>query len=127
MDSLGPLRWSTELASVTKEDVKALLSPGNWETEYGAYFIAVGQWDRTGREILQLCDRIFVPVWGQEEGKRLQEEFRRQLKESGETKLYSGLLEFVVTDPLSETMESAVQSVVGKGGMFFGEGPAGDS
>ena len=127
MDSLGPLRWSTELENVTKEDVKALLSPENRETEYGAYFIAVGQWDRTGRELLQLCDRIFVPVWGQEEGRRLQEEFRRQLKESGETKLYSGLLEFAVTAPLSETMDAAVQCAVEKGGMVFGESPAGDS
>ena len=127
MDSLGPLRWYTELVSVTKEDVKALLSPENWETEYGAYFIAVGQWDRTGRELLQLCDRIFVPVWGQEEGKRLQEEFRRQLKESGETKLYSGLLEFAVTDPLSFNLEAAVYSAVEKGGILFGEGPGGDS
>lgn len=127
MDSLGPLRWSTELTSVTKEDVTELLSPENWETEYGAYFIAVGQWDRTGRELLQLCDRIFVPVWGQEEGRRLQEEFRRQLKESGETRLYSGLLEFEVSDPLPENMETAIRNAVGKGGMLFGEGPGGDS
>lgn len=127
MDSLGPLRWCTELGSVTKEDVKALLSPENWETEYGAYFIAVGQWDTVSREFLRLCDRIFVPVWGQEEGKRLQEEFRRQLKESGETKLYSELLEFTVTDPLYETMEAAVQRAAEKGGILFGEGPGGDS
>ncbi len=127
MDSLGPLRWYTELGSVTKEDVRALLSPENWETEYGAYFIAVGQWDTAGRELLRLCDRIFVPVWGHEEGRRLQEEYRRQLKESGETRLYSGLLEFTVTDPLSETMEAAVHSAVEKGGILFGEGPGGDS
>lgn len=127
MDSFGPLRWSTELENVTKEDVKELLSPENRETEYGAYFIAVGQWDRTGRELLQLCDRIFVPVWGQEEGRRLQEEFRRQLKESGETRLYSGLLEFTVTDPLSANLEEAVQGAVEKGGILFGESPGGDS
>lgn len=127
MDSLGPLRWSTELESVTKEDVKALLSPENWEMEYGAYFIAVGQWDTAGRELLRLCDRILMPVWGHEEGRRLQEEYRRQLKESGETKLYSGLLEVAVTAPLSETMEAAVQSAVEKGGILFGESPGGDS
>ena len=127
MDSLGPLRWCTELGSVTKEDVKALLSPENWKTEYGAYLLAVGQADGVSRELLQLCDRIFVPVWGHEEGKRLQEEYRRQLKESGETKLYSGLLEFTVTTPLSETMEEAVQRAMEKGGILFGEGPGGDS
>lgn len=127
MDSLGPLRWSTELGSVTKEDMGALLSPENWETEYGAYFIAVGQWDGAGGELLRLCDRILVPVWGHEEGRRIQEEYRRQLKESGETKLYSGLLEFTVTDPLSDTMEAAVQCAVEKGGILFGEGPGGDS
>ena len=127
IDSLGPLRWSTELGSITKEDMKALLSPENWETEYGAYFIAVGQWDGAGRELLRLCDRILVPVWGHEEGKKIQEEYRRQLKTSGETKLYSGLLEFAVTAPLSGTMNAAVQNAVEKGGMLFGEGPGGDS
>lgn len=126
-DSFGPLRWYTETESITKEDLAALLRQEHPDTEYRAVFVAVGQFDRAGRELLRLCDRILVPVWEQEDGRRLQEEFRRQLKATGETKLYSGLLEFPVAEPLSMSLEETVRCAVRKGGTIIGECPGTDS
>ncbi len=59
---------------------------------------------------------MLVPVWETESGGRIQEEFRRQLKESGETKIYSGMLEFSVKDSYGAMFEEAVEAAVKKGG-----------
>lgn len=127
MDSIGPVRWYTDLKSISKEDIEKLLRLKGWNTEYSACVIAVGQFDEAGRNALNCCDRILVPVWDTEDGKRIQEEFRRQLKESGETKMYSGIVEFPVKDPLSLHLEEAVTEAIKKGGMAVAECPGGDS
>lgn len=114
-DAIGPVRWYTDLDSVTKEDMEALLQGGVWDTKYRAFVVAVGQFDRAGRAILSCCDGVLAPVWETADGKRLQEEFRRQLKESGETKLVSGMLEFPVREALSQSLEEAIEIAVRKG------------
>ena len=116
IDSIGPVRWYTDLDSITKEDIKALLQSDRWNTEYEAFFVAVGSFDRTGRNVLNCCDSILVPVWETEEGRNMQEEFRRQLKESGETKLYSGMLEFPVKETSGYMSEETFAEAVKKGG-----------
>ncbi len=116
MDSIGPVRWYTDLDSMTKEDLEALLH-GQWQaTEYKVIFVAVGQFDRAGRTALNCCDFVLVPVWETESGKRVQEEFRRQLKESGETKMYAGMLEFPVKENAGMCPDEAVAAAVKKGG-----------
>ncbi len=116
MDWIGPVRWYTDLESITKEDMEALLC-GRWQTtEYKAIFVAVGQFDKAGRTVLNCCDFVLVPVWETESGKRMQEEFRRQLKESGETKIYAGMLEFPVKEEVGLHLYEAVATAVKKGG-----------
>lgn len=116
MDSIGPVRWYTDLAGVTGEDIKRLLQDEMWDTEYQAFFVAVGQFDKAGRNVLNCCDCVLVPVWETESGGHIQEEFRRQLKESGETKIYSGMLEFPVKEFGGTAVEEAVDVAVKKGG-----------
>lgn len=115
MDSIGPVRWYTDLSSVTKTDMESFFRSGLWETQYQAFFVAVGQFDTVGRNVLGCCDNVLVPVWETKEGRRIQEEFRRQIKESGETKLYSGILEFSVEESLGALPEEAVAAAVNKG------------
>lgn len=116
VDSIGPVRWYTDLTGVTAEDFKKLLQGELWNTEYQAFFVAVGQFDKTGRTVLHCCDSVLVPVWETESGGRIQEEFRRQLKESGETKVYSGMLEFPVKAFCGDALEEAVEIAVKQGG-----------
>lgn len=121
MDSIGPVRWYTDLNGVTKEDAEALFGEGIRGTEYKAYFVAVGQFDNVGRDILSCCDNVLVPVWETKDGKQIQEQFRRQIKESGETKLYAGMLEFTVKETGGLSMEEAVAEAVEKGGKAIAE------
>jgi hypothetical protein len=66
------------------------------KTEYNTVIFAVGQCDRTGLAVLQCCSKILTPVWETEEGERLQKEFLRQMRETGETGILSGLAEVPV-------------------------------
>ena len=127
MDCIGPVRWYTDLDSVAKEDIKALLQSNRWSTEYQAFFVAVGQFDRTGRNVLNCCDSVLVPVWETEEGRNIQEEFRRQLKESGETKLYSGMLEFFIRESSERALEEACEDAANKGGEIIAGSRGGDT
>ncbi len=127
MDCIGPVRWYTDLDSITKEDMEALLYAGWQIANYQAIFVAVGQFDRAGRTVLSCCDFVFVPVWETENGKRVQEEFRRQLKESGETKIYAGMLEFSVKGLVGEAFEEAVTAAVKKGGEAIAGSSGGDT
>ena len=126
MDTIGPVRWFADLASITAEDLKQLFCRNLWDTEYRAYMVAVGQFDAMGRAVLRCCDKVLVPVWETEEGRKLQEEFRRQLKESEETKLYSGMIEFSVRGSGSEACQEAVKEAVRKGGELFERSPGED-
>lgn len=127
MDCIGPVRWYTDLDSITKEDVEALLH-GRWEpAEYQAVFAAVGQFDRVGRTVLNCCDFVLVPVWETESGKYIQEEFRRQLKESGETGIYAGMLEFPVKEFADSSFAEAVTEAVKKGGEAIAGGNGGNT
>ena len=125
MDMIGPVRWYTDLYGVTEKDMESLLCSNVWETEYKAFFVAVGQFDKAGKSILNICDYILMPVWETADGKRIAEEFRRQLKESGETKIYSGILEFPFED--AGSMEAAVAIAVKKVGEVMNESCRGDS
>ncbi len=116
MDCMGPARWYTDLCSITKEDMEGLFRNDMWEAGYQAYFVAVGQFDWAGKNILNCCDAVLMPVWETADGAAIAEEFRRQLKESGETKLYSGLLEFAVTETFGMLHEETVAAAVKKGG-----------
>ena len=127
MDSIGPVRWYTDLDGITKEDMEILFRQEAGAMEYSAILLAVGQFDRVGKNVLRCCDKILVPVWETECGKKIQEEFRRQLRESGEAKIYSGLVEFGVKDPLAERMEEAVKEAVRKGGEILAGYRRGDS
>lgn len=127
MDCVGPVRWYTDLDSIAKEDMKALLQSNRWNTEYQAFFVAVGQFDRTGRNVLNCCDSVLVPVWETEEGRNLQEEFRRQLKESGETKLYSGMREFSIRESSEKAFEEACEEAANKGGEAIAGSSGGDT
>ncbi len=121
MDSIGAVRWHTDLNSVTKEDTEALLSERIWGSEYEAFFVAVGQFDNVGKVVLNCCDNVLVPVWETRDGKQIQEQFRRQIKESGETKLYAGMLEFSVKETGNISMEEAVAEAVKTGGEAIAE------
>lgn len=127
MDSIGPVRWHTDLESITKKDMERLLQETVWETEYAAFVIGVGRFDKAGKEVLRLCDRVLVPVWEEEEGKRIQEEFRRQLRESRETGIYTAISEFSVKNLLTEQMNEAVTAAVEKGREIIGGDTGGDS
>lgn len=115
MDSIGPVRWYTDLDSVTGEDMEVLLRKDMWDVGYRAFFVAVGQFDKVGKKILNCCDSVLVPVWETESGRKIQEEFRRQLKESGETKLYAALLEVPVKEALGTFSEESVVLAAKKG------------
>lgn len=126
MDAIGPVRWFTDLDSVTAEDLERLFCREIWDTDYRAFVVAVGQFDRTGRTVLRCCDKVLIPVWETEEGRKIQEEFRRQLKESEETKLYSGVIEFSVPVVGNGNFEEAVREAVKKGGEVFEQRPGGN-
>ncbi len=115
MDIIGPVRWYTDLRHVTKEDIRNLLQGDLWDREYRAFFVAVGMFDCVGQDILNCCDGVLVPVWETVHGQAVQEEFRRQIKESGETKLYSGIREFPVKEIKGTALEEAVKAAVRKG------------
>lgn len=115
MDVIGPVRWYSDLRNVTKEDIKELLREEWWDGRYRAFFLAVGMFDCVGQEILNCCDCILMPEWETVHGIEIQEEFRRQVKGSGETELYAVLREFTVTDMRGTTFEKAVEAAVKKG------------
>lgn len=127
MDVIGPARWYTDLRYVTKEDFGKLLQSELWNREYRAFFVAVGMFDCVGQDILNCCDSILMPVWETAHGRAVQEEFRRQMKESGETKLYSGIREFSVKVTGGVALEEAVKEAVQKGEEILGEYNGGDS
>ena len=127
MDSIGPVRWHTDLESITKTDLERLLQATVWEAEYAAFVIGVGQFGKTGKEALSLCDRILVPVWENEEGQRIQEEFRRQLRESRETGIYTAIREFPVKPLSVEWMDAAVVAAVEKGREIVAGDTGGDT
>ncbi len=115
MDMIGPVRWYTDLRHMTKEDIRNLLQGELWDREYRAFFVAVGMFDCVGQDILNCCDGVLMPVWETAHGQAVQEEFRRQMKESGETKLYSGIREFPVKEVEGVLFEEAVKAAVKKG------------
>lgn len=114
-DIIGPVRWYTDLRHVTKEDLRKLLQSDLWDREYRAFFVAVGMFDCVGQDILNCCDGILMPVWETAQGKAVREEFMRQIKESGETKLYAGIREFPVKETEGTVFEEAVQVAVKRG------------
>jgi len=91
---IGPVRWNTELREISREDIESFLRFLEAKTEYDVVVIAVGQADAVGMTVLQCCDVVLMPVWETEEGRRLQAEFMRQLKEAGEAELLSRVVEF---------------------------------
>lgn len=95
---IGPVRWSTELREIAKEDIESLLRFLETKTEYDSVILAVGWLDAAGSTVLRSCDAVLTPVWETEEGRRLQAEFLRQLKEAGEAELLSRVVEFPLTD-----------------------------
>lgn len=115
MDIIGPVQWYTDLRHVTKEDIRKLLQEELWDREYRAFFVAVGMFDCVGQDMLNGCDGVLMPVWETAHGQAAQEEFRRQIKESGETKLYSGIREFSVKEIDGTALEEAVKAAVKKG------------
>lgn len=115
MDIIGPARWYTDLRHVTKEDMRNLLQEELWEKGYRAFFVAIGMFDCVGQDILNCCDGVLMPVWETAHGRVAQEEFRRQMKESGETKVYSGIQEFSVKISESAAFDEAVKEAAKKG------------
>lgn len=113
-DCIGPVRWYTDLCNVTREDIRELLQGDLWNGEYRAFFVGVGMFDCVGQDILSFCDGVLMPVWETARGQELQEEFRRQIKESGNTKLYSGIREFAIKSE-DTGFEEAVAEAVKKG------------
>ena len=115
MDILGPARWYTDLRHVTREDIGKLIHSEFWDKEYLAICVAVGMFDCVGQDVLDCCDGVLVPVWETAHGKVVQEEFRRQIKESGASKIYSGIREFPVRETDNAMFEEAVKVAVKKG------------
>lgn len=115
MDTVGPARWYTDLRHVAKEDIRKLLQEELWGREYRAFFVAVGMFDCVGQDILNCCDGVLMPVWETAHGQAVQEEFRRQIKESGETKLYSAIREFPAKETEGTVPEEVVKAAVKKG------------
>ena len=115
MDIIGPVQWYTDLRHMTKEDMRNLLQGELRDREYRAFFVAVGMFDCVGQDILNCCDGVLMPVWETAHGQAVQEEFRRQMKESGETKLYSGIREFPVKEIEGTVFEEAVKAAVKRG------------
>jgi len=126
VDVIGPARWYTDLRNVTKEDMQKLLQGELWEREYRAFFVAVGMYDCVGQNILNGCDGVLMPMWETAHGKAVQEEFRRQIKESGETNLYSGIREFPVKETEGVMFEEAIKTAVKRGEEII-EGCGGDN
>lgn len=115
MDMIGPVQWYTDLRYVTKEDIISLLQNEMWSKEYRAFFVAVGMFDCVGQDILNCCDGVLMPVWETVQGQAVQEEFRRQIKESGETLLYSGIREFTVKGFEGAMLDATVKTAVKRG------------
>lgn len=127
MDSLTPVRWSTELQDITREDMEYLLHCVERKGGYGAAVLAVGQLDAAGIAILRCCDVILTPVWDVPEGHRIQAEFLKQLKEAGEAELLSRITEFPVkSGEEKEGFFSAVSDAVKKGGAVLAGGKGGN-
>ncbi len=116
VDFLGPVRWYTDLEEVTGEDLRLLVKEETWGQSYRAVVLAVGIFDSVGKAALRLCDRIFVPVWERGQSKGISEEFRRQIKESGESGIYAGLTEFSVEEPLQKAIACLGTALWEKGG-----------
>ncbi|MGN1085318.1 MAG: hypothetical protein ACI4QX_09945 [Lachnospiraceae bacterium] len=127
VDSVAPVRWSTELRDITKEDMECLLRRIGAKTGYSAVILTVGRFDAAGTAALGCCDIVLTPVWDGEEGRRIQEEFLRQLKETGETELFSRIAEFAVKNgEESEGFSYAVSEAVRKGGEVLAERKGGN-
>lgn len=116
VDVLGPVRWYTDLEEMTGEDLRLLLKQETWGQSYRAVVLAVGAFDSVGKAALRLCDRIFVPVWERGQSKGVLEEFRRQIKESGESAIYAGLTEFSAEDPPEKAVARLGPAVWEEGG-----------
>lgn len=104
VDYLGPVRWYTDLEEMTGEDLRQLTKEDVWGQSYRAVVLGVGAFDSVGKAALRLCDHIFVPVWERGQSKGVLEEFRRQIKESGESGIYAGLTEFSPEEPLGRAI-----------------------
>lgn len=115
MDAVGPVRWYTDLNGLTGKDIRQLFHYLEAHTAYGMLLAAVGELDRVGKEVLDCCDYVMVPVWETEAGHRVQEEFLRQLRESGETALCAKLLEIPVCGMAPADLEAAAKEAVEKG------------
>lgn len=127
MDSLAPVRWSTELQDITREDMAYLLHCVEQKGRYSALVLAAGQFDAAGIAILRCCDSILTPVWDVPEGRRIQAEFLKQLKEAGEAELLSRITEFPVkSGEEREGFFSAVADAVKKGGAVLAGGKGGN-
>lgn len=127
MDSLAPVRWSTELRDIAKADIEYLLRCIETEAGYGAAVLAVGRFDAAGAAVLRCCDIILTPVWDIPEGHSIQAEFLRQLKETGETELLARITEFFVkSGEEREGFPYAVSEAVRKGGEALAERKRGD-
>lgn len=127
MDCIRPARWYTDLWNITKEDMEGLFRGNVWATEYRAFFVAVDRFDQTGRAVLNCCDKVLMPVWETADGLNIAEEFRRQLKESGETGVYSGLIDVRIPKTGDDAFEAAVEEAVKKGGEAIEGSGGGDS
>ncbi len=127
MDSLAPVRWSTELQDITREDMAYLLHCIEQKGRYNTLVLAAGQFDAAGIAILRCCDSILTPVWDLPEGRRIQAEFLKQLKEAGEAELLSRITEFPVrSGEEREGFFSAAAEAVKKGGAVFAGGKGGN-
>lgn len=115
MDAVGPVRWYTDLNGLTGKDIRQLFHYIEAHTAYTTILAAVGELDRVGKEVLDCCDYVLVPVWETEAGHRVQEEFLRQLRESGETELYARMLEIPVRGTTPTDLEEAVKEAAKKG------------
>lgn len=89
----GPLRWSTDLQNISPSDVEEMIRGGVAAGGYDLILFAVSYYDMAGRSILAASDAIFVPVVPSKAGKDLQEEFIRQLRESGENRILTRMVE----------------------------------
>lgn len=119
MDAVGPVRWYTDLTGLTGEDIKHMLHCIETNTDYGFVLAAVGQFDAAGKAILDCCDSVLVPVWETEAGQKIQEEFLRQLRESGETTFYSRVIEVSVRGTTPTELTEAAVEAARKGGEAF--------
>lgn len=91
----GSLRWSTDLQNITPSDVEEMIRGGVAAGGYDLILFAVGYYDAAGRSILASSDAVFVPVVPGKAGKDVQEEFIRQLRESGENRILTHMVELL--------------------------------